>query len=424
MFISSMTTERQRISYEMSSNQAPSNLHAGHIDLLSHSCASGFINFYHASERHPSIKRDSPIAESDRILSPIGGMVYNVVRAFSCEGTSVKSRWATEDVNLNDVEKLSLHHKPDDLMRKFTPVHVWVDRVNTTKESELLTVIERNRLLGGVLYFCKVDENSKLCSRLIHSENTPHGYLCQLEGGISSLNFKHVCERFEYCCSAASLRECFYTTVSLRDSWTSETSGGTPIPIRANIPGNEQSWAKNPQYLLEIETDEPRESELLLLLSQLDMQALREIFICVCYAPPFSRPQRTLEKFSKASLLKDGGASYIRRSTSVSVTARVSIPNRFVIVPSTWELGISGAFQVDCHVKTSNVRTAVKLRRLNYIEFCYHTLGIHRPFAFLDARRCGALASVSSLRYPQTTNSTMSLNSKIRSNLKSEHITH
>jgi hypothetical protein len=172
-------------------------------------------------------------------------------------------------------------------------------------------------------------------------------------------------KQYEYAYEVRRLRRYEYAELTIRDAWTDISSGGTPIPIRANIPGNSLSWSSNPQFLLEIDCPVCVESEILVLLSQSDPQNLHEIFICICNSPDPKNPSRPIEIFKKDYLLKDGGASYIRKSKSVSVKTNISIPSRLIIVPSTWETSVSCEFDIDCFVRTMGMRMAVKLRRIN-----------------------------------------------------------
>ena len=338
------------------------------------------IIFAHDATNASSEARGNPSAQ---VVTPLVKMLRIFAGHFNCdrvpdrmcESFICRSRWNNKGIHMNSLNLDIPHHKVEDLLRLVTPAHVWVERFKTDKSDHCNTIIERNLLLNGLLYFCVVDENSKISAlrRVSHVFSTTQGYKLQLEGESTCQSWKELAGRYESGFSAISLSEPNYTSVSAKDNWSFHTSGGTPIPIRSTIPGDELTWAKNPQYLLEIETDEPRESELLVQLSQVDDNCCHEIFVCVCYAPPFSRPQMPIDRFAKALLVKEGGASYIRKSKSVGITSRVVIPNRFIIVPSTWETGVSASFQIDCNIRTCKSRTAVKLKRLNYLIFRYNS---------------------------------------------------
>ena len=104
-------------------------------------------------------------------------------------------------------------------------------------------------------------------------------------------------------------------------SWTRETCGGTPIPIKQPVFGSNESWGRNPQFIVQTaaEGGEGEYVEVVALLQQRDPRAygkfpfaenLEEIFMCVSEV---DKPER-LRVFDKA-----GVRCYSRRFRGVPI---------------------------------------------------------------------------------------------------------
>ena len=91
-----------------------------------------------------------------------------------------------------------------------------------------------------------------------------------------------------------------YHRFAFSHAWTERTSGGTPIPIKQPVHGTAQSWARNPQFALEVRdkagaASGDGEVQVVCLLQQHDprslaeeyggrfpfQDALHEIFMCI-----------------------------------------------------------------------------------------------------------------------------------------------
>lgn len=125
-------------------------------------------------------------------------------------------------------------------------------------------------------------------------------------------------------------------------SWTKETSGGTPIPARKPVPSTPESWKKNPSFRFEID----EEQDIIVCMSQPDPRltgerfpfpSLEEIFI-LCM-----NDSGEPVVFEKSRIVKPHGMSSLSRRRQVQLRMRLNA-GKYVLVPSTWEVGIAKPF--------------------------------------------------------------------------------
>ena len=116
------------------------------------------------------------------------------------------------------------------------------------------------------------------------------------------------------------------------------------MPVRPNVPGTEISWAKNPQFALDIFGFQG-EIAIDIILST---PVKEEIFICVM---THGEAGKKLPSFDKKMIVKSGGASMLRSGRITSLTATVMSPGKYVIIPSTWKVDMELTFVVSVAVR-------------------------------------------------------------------------
>lgn len=79
--------------------------------------------------------------------------------------------------------------------------------------------------------------------------------------------------------------------------------------------------------------------------------AMKELFLCVMKTGDGRCPT-----FDRKAVLREGGVSLISRRRSVTINVKVP-PGRYVVVPSTWEMGQKRAFRLSINVRSETDRT-------------------------------------------------------------------
>ena len=130
------------------------------------------------------------------------------------------------------------------------------------------------------------------------------------------------------------------------------------MPVRPNVPGTEISWAKNPQFALDIYGFHG-EIEIDIILSTLVKE---EIFICLMTQ---GEAGKKIPSFDKEMIVKSGGASMLRSGRIASLTATVMSPGKYVIIPSTWKVDLELTFVVSVGVRGFSGYIEARLREIN-----------------------------------------------------------
>ncbi|CAE8619024.1 unnamed protein product, partial [Polarella glacialis] len=147
-----------------------------------------------------------------------------------------------------------------------------------------------------------------------------------------------------------------WVSLLLHGSWTEQTCGGTPIPVRQPVLATAESWARNPQCRLVLGEGEESDVELCVTLQQPDARMrpgspfpfedrLRELFVCVLR---LDDPSERLVVFDKRRIHRSGtqsAASLLSRRREVLLRTRLPCPGSYAIVPSTREPELGGATQ-------------------------------------------------------------------------------
>ncbi|KAF4664564.1 hypothetical protein FOL46_004153 [Perkinsus olseni] len=136
---------------------------------------------------------------------------------------------------------------------------------------------------------------------------------------------------------------------SFHGRFTSDTSGGTPIPLRQTMPGTRESWARNPMFMIKFPPDSKETTEIMVTFSQLPSEdrsggPLEELFVCLIR---LDSPQQPLERFDKDRIHREGGMSRLRRGRHVAFHAlEVPASGSYAVVPSTWSTSVSIEYQI------------------------------------------------------------------------------